>query len=481
MTEEEAGFEFALNQVFNIPLKIPSVPLIIDDGDDNVANDSNAAQEREMVDEPLIMPAAKDSDFEVLHSFHEELLESVHEEKECLHNLEPQAPEGPTPNVAASIVPPVPQQPFSNMTSDVLSQQMMYMNMLQQQIASLQAQMMAFSSQPGPYSMGHPNLGFTVPYWQQQQATTHQSSPFFIQRPPLYQLPPEQSQATPPEVQPEVQSEAIVAVAKEPNSIQTKTVEDNILEMKGKLKSANMQDTQVKVTQVAPQSQSIGTNTSFYFPLATKATPVPDQTITATEIKSDLEEGMPIVTALSHAPTDDGRNYQVFYKEFASLPPSSFSPTSAFAETPSTHQKMEPNHQVAPVTDTSACDIIASLVGDVEESFYHTGTEDESASLQSLPDTNTLFKSKKPKVKPFACSAGAVGTPSSVFKRPLIAAEIHRRKPDVLDTSAIGLDSRDSSMISRMVDTRDSSMRSETEDLSLSFATMKYLEKYGLK
>ena len=172
-------------------------------------------------------------------------------------------------------------------------------------------------------------------------------------------------------------------------------------------------DVQSQVTFIMPSSQSIGTNTSFYFP--------------NTEIKQEVNNHF----------TDES------HFEILSIRPEDSTISRKYS---------------------SACDIIAGLVGDAEESFYHTEKEDDLSSMVS----NNIFAKSKPQVK-------------ALLKRPLIAAEF-QRKPTILDTSILTGDSRESSLL-RAMDARESSIgleTSETEDLSLSFDTMKYLEKYGL-
>ena len=437
--EKEPGFEFALNQVFSIPIKIPNVPLIIDE--ENM--DKNA--KNEPVEELLIMPAQESVQI-LEHTSDTEGVEDDIKQEQANANIEKREIEKAEVILKAkpSLADESEIKPLAtSITTDMLSQQMMYINMLQQQIATLQSQMLSISSGQMNGLNGASSPGFGNPFWMQQMQYQQKALP--AQSLDInVSLNPIDHQA---EVQPRAESmndEKHVCLEPLLNESVSTQVEFPRAEIKNTLPGSirenlkNTQDEQIQVTFIMPQTQSIGTNTSFYFQTEMKRVEQTDQSITTTDLKNDFEKvsfRSASLQDLTHAPTDNGKNYEVY------------APFSA----PDEFEK----------PDKSACDIIAGLVEDAEKSFYHTDREDLSISM---PCT-TIFAKSKPQVK-------------LSFKRPLIAAEI-QRKPTFLDTSVLTGDSRDSSLLH----TRESSFRletSETEDCSLSFATLKYLEKYGL-
>ena len=140
-------------------MKIPDVPLIIDD---EVGFESKG---QVLEDEPLVIPSK-----EKIQALKDEFDPQVVNGGD---NIEPSnitmEKEG-TAKEELSQPPSLSVQPEKTISfsPDILSQQMMYINMMQQQIATLQSQMLSMSSGQMNGFNGAPLHAFGNPFWMQQ-------------------------------------------------------------------------------------------------------------------------------------------------------------------------------------------------------------------------------------------------------------------------------------------------------------------------
>ncbi|KAJ3307426.1 hypothetical protein HDV03_000074 [Kappamyces sp. JEL0829] len=284
------------------------------------------------------------------------------------------------------------------------SQQLLYINMLQQQVAALQTQLM--------------------------QMTV--SLPSQLQRYPyVYPAP---------------------AVATSSQSVQTIPL---LPELPIRPTTCD-RGTQVDAFQA--ETASVAVNTTFVDEEAVgdQTAPEPNETKAGTPAESVLgSESLKLVnTSYSQPPTDTGTNYKVL--ELTESPGPIHCDTQDFTLTFHGTPALD-RHHAAPAPEKNAHDIIAGLVGSPEESFYHTDTEGESLSLMHTSNVFSRFKRPLP----------PKSAPSPLLKQSVLNS---RKDPFKMALP----ESTDVSMATMSRDTEGA-----TEDnISLSFATMTYLQKY---
>lgn len=468
MTNQD--FDFALNQVFEMqvssydfltyysPIKLPPVP----DVEKVVAEVENEEYEPFMMAKPK--KSADQVRFPVVHENSIDLpVEKVDELAEEPQDVAPIEKEeerdeiqdnSEKPNTIATqetnFVHPVIT---SNVSIESSQQQMIYL--LQQQVAALQSHLMSLSTTM-------PHIGYHQSYQNQQpQSYNMYSQPVFHNG----YAPHRPSVSEPPK--PSEGFEENVKNVKEVPKMKDECQQSQEL----------MHDEGVQVTFIAPpQFNTIGTNTSFI------VGPPPSSVVNrqidckrdmelseyakTSEIGSQLEQLNEL--SVAHPPTDNGQNYRPLFENDNILPKKE--ELKGFNNSIQKKESLAFENILPAKADTNfhghdlpkeelhlkqAKDIISGLVGNAEESFYHTDTEVETTM------TSQDSKSMLPPLKPKPRVGGA-----AAMKRPVFPAAIQR-----LSKLDHGTSSRDSSF----------RLDQPTDDLSLSFATMNYLEKYGLK
>ncbi|KAJ3359088.1 hypothetical protein HDU91_005006 [Kappamyces sp. JEL0680] len=377
---DNSAFDFALHQVLDIPLKVPPARPPLDP-------------------EPVVEETTKDDPVEPGPELDTADAEKVEAPPETAgpHQDPVPEPKSALPEVSVSQPPP---PAFDG------SQQLLYINMLQQQVAALQTQLM--------------------------QMTV--SLPSQLQRYPyVYPAP---------------------AVATSSQSVQTIP----LLPESPIRPTTCDRGTQVDAFQA--ETASVAVNTTFVDEEAVddQTAPEPNETKAGIPAESVLgSESLKLVnTSYSQPPTDTGTNYKVL--ELTESPGPIHCDTQDFTLTFHGTPALD-RHHAAPAPEKNAHDIIAGLVGSPEESFYHTDTEGESLSLMHTSNVFSRFKRPLP----------PKSAPSPLLKQSVLNS---RKDPVKMALP----ESTDVSMATKSRDTEGA-----TEDnISLSFATMTYLQKYGL-